>query len=656
MKKSITMLAAFALAASAALAQGFNPLTANVKMDRDHNKPLTINTKTNAQKAPSRINLDSDERLVGWYTGDEYPAGEGIGLTSYTGTYDVGTIYPASNLGPCVGATVTKMRFALATACTVNSVALFKVSGSTVTEVSRTALTNTSCPAGWTDVTLETPVTIEAGYDYLMAYNYVQTSNGYPLGYDRDYVSVHSTQGIQIYGNLGQGTGWYSAGTSYGDILVQMVVKGANYADEDIAVSNLACAPYGQKGGMLPFTFSVQNTGNNIPTSYTLQALVDGELVATIATPVELTNVPQTLTGNVELPAELDNSIAHTLTIKVLDINGNAPAEETTADDETSTDFNTYTQAYPRQKQLVEHFTSQYCPYCPLGYDVLRSLVNKRDDVAWVGIHGDMSAGTDVYTVAEAQNIMAFQTQSFPSASFNRFYNAGYNEETLALPLGYRSEYKDLAADMFSEFFDLSNEYNPAFVNVAVETSFDNDTREATVRVTGNVAEDAFEAVQDAVVTVYITEDGLKARQLNQGTWVSSYEHENVLRAVLCDNQYSLGDVPEFTDGKYYEKNYTTTIPAGWNADNLWIVAIVSRPINVSGNSFATEINDAFVWNCERVKLGDNYYTGVDTIDSDPNAVPVAYFTIDGRAISTPAQGVNIVKMSDGTTRKVLVK
>lgn len=36
------------------------------------------------------------------------------------------------------------------------------------------------------------------------------------------------------------------------------------------------------------------------------------------------------------------------------------------------------------------------------------------------------------------------------------------------------------------------------------------------------------------------------------------------------------------------------------------------------------------------------------------NAVPVEYYSIDGRKLTSPAQGINIVKMSDGSVRKIL--
>lgn len=45
---------------------------------------------------------------------------------------------------------------------------------------------------------------------------------------------------------------------------------------------------------------------------------------------------------------------------------------------------------------------------------------------------------------------------------------------------------------------------------------------------------------------------------------------------------------------------------------------------------------------------------GVDASTSAPHAV--AYYTIDGRQVDAMQKGLNIVKMSDGTSRKILGK
>ncbi len=48
--------------------------------------------------------------------------------------------------------------------------------------------------------------------------------------------------------------------------------------------------------------------------------------------------------------------------------------------------------------------------------------------------------------------------------------------------------------------------------------------------------------------------------------------------------------------------------------------------------------------------------TGIDNAKDHADAVEVARFSVDGKRISAPRKGVSIIRMSDGTTRKVVVK
>ena len=48
--------------------------------------------------------------------------------------------------------------------------------------------------------------------------------------------------------------------------------------------------------------------------------------------------------------------------------------------------------------------------------------------------------------------------------------------------------------------------------------------------------------------------------------------------------------------------------------------------------------------------------TGVESLKADNNAVEVARYDIHGRLLSEPTKGINIIKYSDGSTRKEIVK
>ena len=122
----------------------------------------------------------------------------------------------------------------------------------------------------------------------------------------------------------------------------------------------------------------------------------------------------------------------------------------------------------------------------------------------------------------------------------------------------------------------------------------------------------------------------------------SSYNLENANEAKIDPLQ----------EGKVVTNTYTLTLPtkpvlkeaiekAGY--DKLAVIAMIIR-------------KDGKIENAAKFYLS-NDSTGVEGISENKSELKeVARYTIDGRRISTPQRGLNIVKMSDGSTVKVLVK
>jgi hypothetical protein len=48
--------------------------------------------------------------------------------------------------------------------------------------------------------------------------------------------------------------------------------------------------------------------------------------------------------------------------------------------------------------------------------------------------------------------------------------------------------------------------------------------------------------------------------------------------------------------------------------------------------------------------------TGVNSLKADNDLRPEATYSLDGRRLSNPQLGLNIIRMSDGTTKKVMIK
>ena len=160
----------------------------------------------------------------------------------------------------------------------------------------------------------------------------------------------------------------------------------------------------------------------------------------------------------------------------------------------------------------------------------------------------------------------------------------------------------------------------------------------------------------DAVLTVYLTQDSQKGDQTVGSSTQYNYTNNDVLRMFVSGE---LGDAISW-DGTSYEKNYEVTIPESISITKkkvMHVVAFISRPIKYSDNTFTTSITDAWVTNANTCQIGESTTSGIKQglVDVE-NVHEVARYSLDGIQLSAPVKGVNIVKYSNGKTAKVVVK
>jgi hypothetical protein len=256
--------------------------------------------------------------------------------------------------------------------------------------------------------------------------------------------------------------------------------------------------------------------------------------------------------------------------------------------------FKAFERVLPRQKHLVEQLTSTYCTYCPLGNSMLSLFTSQRDDVIWVGLHGNLGTGVDPFRSDQCDTILTYLTGgsiSYPSGCFDR--TTGWeNDNTIANGLGYYEQYHEMVAQELGNFFDYVSESTPTFAEINGECLFDEETRKAWVTIDGEISPDfGLMMGDDATLTVYLVEDSLKARQLNLGTWENNYMHNGVFRMALGSVFGSKLKV----NGNQYKNSYSTTIPSSWNWRNMHVVAFISRPMRNAASGFT----DMFVNNAE---------------------------------------------------------
>ena len=250
-------------------------------------------------------------------------------------------------------------------------------------------------------------------------------------------------------------------------------------------------------------------------------------------------------------------------------------------------------------------------------------------------------------------------------ASVNRYY---YSDDVnsngvLAFTTAYTKQYQSIVAQNFSTIMDASNADYPAFATVNIETSSEvTDTLgkgTLTVKVSGEAVSNIDAVMGDAVLTVYLTRSHLPGSQLNvSGGANAGYRHNYVVRQILSA---PLGDALTFDGGKY-EKTYTVTDVEKITtyAPYYDVVAFISRPItyayseSLSQYVFTTSVRDAWVTNCNSVNLAGKT-TVINDVNADADAVEARY-SLDGRLLSAPTRGINIMRLKSGKAVKALVR
>ena len=113
-------------------------------------------------------------------------------------------------------------------------------------------------------------------------------------------------------------------------------------------------------------------------------------------------------------------------------------------------------------------------------------------------------------------------------------------------------------------------------------------------------------------------------------------------------NELAVDEVPENFCSPGYGYFYRGSL-AGVTGEALkgWFDLKV-KLTDAAGNWQEQVISPAF-------RIDDLAYTSVATVGSD-NAREVARYSIDGKRVDATHRGVTIIKMSDGTARKILVK
>ena len=602
-----------------------------------------------AFKAPAKANLAANQRLVGYFDTDD--CDNYVGVPKFTGSNKVAIELTADDLAPYYGKKIAGVRFNLGQGETSTGVFVqnLTLENGQIVDMTDVATSDKSVASAagatntgeWHEVMFDNKVELSSSFQNLfVGFNYKQTSSNYPIGVNSKvdgpffmYANIPSSQG-------GKGAAWYQFQSGGMGLAIQLIVEG------DFGQNNVQPLDFGNvmvaKGKTKNVAISFRNLGSKF-TSIDYTIALDGKAGA-----------EQHLdfgkdfglggTHTVEIPFAAASELGkNAITLTVTKVNG---AENACAIKTATGTLYTVEREFVK-RSVVEQFTGTGCGNCPSGHVAMHNMHN---------LYGDQFIGIALHQF----------NQSDPM--YNISYDLGFTGAPQCMvnrSSGVLAPYEQMPEVLKASL----NEIALAEVTVA-GTFADEDTKvNATASVESLVA-------GDYDIAFMLTADGLTGttKSWKQSNYFCKGGGRYNSQASMPDDLKFLWDmgssyVETYNDvliaSSYVSSNNKATLPTLVANGTVSSEYTMKMPTKVALKK-ALKLDQVYVVallldkktgaivNAGRARVTGS--TGIEDVTTGSEATVVARYNVNGVQIAAPVKGINIVKMSDGTTRKVLVK
>lgn len=690
------MTAALAMMAMTANAQSMKHINMNASSQNwaETSAPQKVENSTKKVATRAGSDIADNQRYIN-YSYDESYVWPATFPADTQGAISLGTLFYSDAFKKYEGCKIVGARFYVNIPIGASKVGICHVKIENNTPYVGDILASKEVPstvAHWNYVWFDEPYKIDTkNFDGLLPYYDFTPSNmsadaGYPIASSGTYAG---TCGALAYGDVDgkhdqSSWAWQPIylGTDGSNLMIQLIIEkeDGNFIIHDLVMDKIAMSPFVKNDTKTGVAFTCHNDGRDNITNVKFGIEVDGEKMGTFTydkdnvgdkfreiTNADYSNIP------VGLPINKDWAIGeHEVTVYPVLVEGKEPEGDLT-NDKLTTKFKVYKDNFDRTKNLVEFYTCQMSKYTYYADEVLTKLGKAREDedLAIVSIHGEsqqknedgsVETLSDVFTVPEANKLAYYSTPSDGSAAFNRYFydNDVINlEKALTVNMAaQKPSDQDNVVGMLNTIIKESAAYYPSFSTVGIDSKLDDATGKLSIKVMGKLINQYQQLIgDDARLTVYLTEDKVIGKQNTGGSIAKPrFTHNHVLRKIVTG---TLGDALQ-TNGNSYENDYEIELDDAWKSKNMHIIAFVSRPMKEQEKdgktALASAMNDLWVDNTNMVAVGESDLTGISNVINWNEVKEVGRYTIDGQKLNAPTKGINLVKLSNGQTIKVIVK
>ena len=555
-----------------------------------------------------------------------------------------------------VGLTITRLRIPFADdAENLSKGAVFlskKLNVNNSQNVADVLVDSFAIQAGWVDVTLSQPYTItEEGIYAGYTFNVDKTSNN-PI------VTVNQPSEENLWVFTGRTFRVWKKKSAFlrKSLAMQVILTGAapNAAGVSFA-DNIT-----QLGAQPEIELSIHNHGTSAISSVDYTYEINGisnSAHQEFSTPIPV-HFGRTANFNITLPQMTQKGICP-LTVTINKVNNQANQGKLPS---ATQNMNVYT-SIPKKRALVEEYTGTWCPWCPKGFVSMELLAKTlKEDFIGVAYH-------DRDPMAFSQDF-PISIGGFPTASIDR-------EEKNIDPFHGKS---GAGFGMKTLVEQRNKRFTP--MNISVKAYF-TDEAETQIQAQSSTFSTRDLGYANYQVGYILVANGLTEAgdPYHQDGWGqrnnlvgegSTFPEEEMkpftngsylikgltFNFVACDRSSKHGianSLPtKMTADTDYTHNYTFDLD---KAKNPAKYPIYQNKKMLEVVAFIVDPTTNYVINACKTKV-QSYatHTGVNDVTTAANETPVAYYSVDGKRLNAPQKGMNIVRLSNGTSRKIFIK
>lgn len=286
------------------------------------------------------------------------------------------------------------------------------------------------------------------------------------------------------------------------------------------------------------------------------------------------------------------------------------------------------------RKVFIEEFTTEKCVNCPRIAGWLHNVLEKKGDKVDVVCHHAGYYEDWLTLPADKEYLWLFGPKGTfaPALMIDRVAFAEQEYPTVC----------PISEDEIADQIDLRlGEISTARLTVDCDR-FDSDATELTVNVKCERA-DENSMTYDSRLNVFLVENDVPAQSQAGGD--ENYMHQHVKRALNS----TWGEEIKW-NGTSYDYSIRFRLDPAWDKTKMQVVAMIYNFDRYDCRNNAIE-------NCASVDLKNGtLVSGIEGTFSGSAENVEAVYDLWGNRLESPAPGVNIIRMSDGSSRKVIIR